>query len=603
MMIQKKVLVFDIETTGFDFQKDNILLFSYYSYLYDEQNVLEFNEENKKEIIDLINAHEWFIGYNSNEFDNRFLAAKNIINENKVSYADNGYFFNKLNKCKFNSIDLLNILRKRQTTIKYGGFTSLSLDNVTKELGLPQKISGQEIFDLKIKNLKELTPEQLIQFKEYALNDIIITKALFEYIDNLFSSLKDFMSKEDGDNYKYLTTSPGSMVYYIVCYLAGMKPTFNEFTEEKEYEGGFVAASNIEKAIGKIYCLDFQSAYPHALMMGNLFSYNCSCCKPEEKYSGNEFFKLNGKYCSKKFGKIESIIKNMYNLRKTTKDEKLKYALKIVLNTLYGATGQPVFEKIYNINTVSDCTLITRTMLQYARDEFTKAGYTILYSDTDSVYLKDNFEDESKLLEKKKQIIDFLKQQFFFPQDTFDMGIDAKIKYIQFFKDETNTILKKNYLYLTEDKKLKIKGLPIMKRNCSNLSKSIFEKYIKPKILNENDCKFKYDEILNFIKMELLYNIESAAREYSIGIKYENESSLQAQIFKKYGAGKIKIITLKNYIITDLGKSKKYISLNEFKKLNFKLDSIDIESFLSELNHFILYKPVKILSKGQKTLI
>jgi DNA polymerase elongation subunit (family B) len=578
------MLIFDLETTGLDSSKDKILLFGYYSYLLNKFDVIEYNDSNINEIRKLIAQHDWFVTYNGNNFDNNFLVNNKLI---KATVNERSFikYYNKLDGERFNSIDLLDVLKKRETVIKPNGFNNLSLNNVVQEL----KISDGKSEGFKIvSSLNELTVDELIQFKNYCLNDIVITKKLLEYLDNLFFPMTRFMTEYDNNSFKYLTTSPGSMCYSIVCNLAQLTPIFSEHvkSDEDDYEGGFVSC-DVESERGKIYCLDFSSAYPHAFMMANLFSYKCSCCSDNEKYTGNGFFKLSGKYCTKQLGKIESVIKDLYQLRKQNKGTTLEYSLKIILNTIYGITGNPAFAHFYNKNTASDCTLIVREMIKYAREEFKKSGYKILYSDTDSIYLTDTFLDENKLINKKAEIISFLKTKFIFAQDTFNMGIDARIKYIQFFKDYDNVLLKKNYIYLTEENKIKIKGLPIVKKNCSELSKHIFKKHIESKIFEKMQCKFSRDKLYELIVNELQNNVKLAVKKYSIANNYDSKTSIQNQILQKYGPGKIDIITLNTSQDIGVGKNKKYISLDEFNKLNLNIKLIDTDTFLSELSYFI----------------
>ena len=89
----------------------------------------------------------------------------------------------------------------------------------------------------------------------------------------------------------------------------------------------------------------------------------------------------------------------MFLLRKEYKKQgdPKEYAIKILLNSLYGLSGTPVFKQLYNYNTASDCTAIGRQSLIHARTEFLNAGYEVLYSDTDSVYIQVPEDDDGKV--------------------------------------------------------------------------------------------------------------------------------------------------------------------------------------------------------------
>ena len=66
---------------------------------------------------------------------------------------------------------------------------------------------------------------------------------------------------------------------------------------------------------------------------------------------------LNG---LKEFKEVHKIKRREFKILKNP----IEYAIKIVLNSFYGASGNPVFKNIYNRTTVSDCTLIGRKCIE-----------------------------------------------------------------------------------------------------------------------------------------------------------------------------------------------------------------------------------------------
>jgi len=329
--------------------------------------------------------------------------------------------------------------------------------------------------------------------------------------------------------------------------------------------------------------LTHNSAYPHSYIQLNLFGYNCTCCSEDEKYSGGHLFNLNGKYCSKTLSPISQTIKDLYELRLKYKAEKdpREVALKIILNTMYGICGNPVFKNVFNLNTAKDCTLFVRDSLKYASQKFQEAGYIVHYGDTDSVYLTDVFNDEKKLLEIKSGIIEEIKLSLPFPSKHFDMGIDDKIKLMYFPK-----LKKKNYLYVRQNNTLKIKGLPFMKHNASPISMVIFDKYIRENIIYFSKVKYSANDIKNWIESELKNNIGLAMITFNArkDSDYICKTTIYHAIAEKYGPGLIQLIP--NNLGIGIGKSKSYCTLEEFNSNNLKLSDINLSKTYSELNIF-----------------
>ena len=87
----------------------------------------------------------------------------------------------------------------------------------------------------------------------------------------------------------------------------------------------------------------------------------------------------------------------------------------------------------------------------------------MIYTDTDSVYIVDPFKDREKMLKVKDKIIQDIKKDLPFPQDTFDMGIDDEIKYMFFFKGKQIED-KASDVEMDEDD-VKNKPLGLMKKN------------------------------------------------------------------------------------------------------------------------------------------
>ena len=78
----------------------------------------------------------------------------------------------------------------------------------------------------------------------------------------------------------------GSLAYSVICHAAGLKLDYSDKppTDDVKVEGGHQIFPRWNKVKGNIVSIDFASAYPHALIMANLYSHSCECCKKEFDY-------------------------------------------------------------------------------------------------------------------------------------------------------------------------------------------------------------------------------------------------------------------------------------------------------------------------------
>ena len=564
------MLVFDIETKTFGRPDPTKDMFKYIgAYEYETDTYLFYSEKDKDKIIEMFKRHRVIIGFNSKYYDEPILKREGLF------------------PGKHCHIDLRECIKKRAAILKCQN-QSFSLKALAKFFKLEQ-LKSEIDYDIIAKDYP--TSKELELIEKYTMQDIKVTKLIFDKITDFFEPFKEGLSKYDIMTYKWLTTSIAVYTYKMICNLTGMKEEYDDMAEHIRYEGGFVAEPITEEEHDDIYCLDFASLYPHNIVQGNLYSNNCNCCNEDEKWSGNGLFPLRGKYCKKTQGKIENTLKEIYNMRMIykKKNDKRQYGLKIALNTIYGLLGNPSFKSLYNHNAAHDCTLIGRESIKYARKKFMDAGYKVLYSDTDSVYLKDLYKDKQRLLIVKQSIIDYLKSKMPFPAKTFDMTVDAEIKHIWFFKTGEDKFKKKHYMYVDTDNEIHVIGLSMIKNDSSRLGYKIFKQYMVEDIKNGN-IKFQFNDVNKWIHDELEKDITCIARKFRVwDLKdYANPNQIQAQISAKYGPGTHTLIPNK-YV--GVGKSIRYCTEEEFRTEGLSLHAVILNKVYNELKAFMNYMP------------
>lgn len=566
-------LVLDLETDSFDVNKARVKFFGLYNIDTDEYII----ETDIRKVGNIIKNTDFIITYNGKEYDLPILYNRFGI---RIPYDKH--------------IDLYQIFKKRQSVITTKPFPNFKLDTIARELKIDDR--GKEHIDYNLFKKDSWTQEELDEIYKYLKQDLKLTSLLWEYLKKRFKPFQEFMNQKDIDNYKWVNTSMGAYTYKVVCNLCNIKEEYNFESENNGYEGAYVQIPKKEAVRGNILCFDFASLYPMMYVHANLFSHSCNCCTPEEKWNGNGNFEVKGTYCRKNQGQIEQLIKKLYLLRqqyKRDKDER-EYVIKIIVNSLYGVSGSPIFTSLYNLNTAQDCTSLARQCIKYAIAEFEKRGFIALYTDTDSVYVEvPNNKTEEECINVSKNITKDLSNKFPFPWEEFNFKLECKIKYITFFRDENSDLKKKHYIYVTEDGKVVIKGLQIIKKDSSELSRFIFKKYILDNIKNNLICKYDKKQVLEWLYKELTMNKKLGAKQFSVKSQdnYKNTTSIQSMISEKYGEGEHLMIKNKRF---GVGKGVKYCTIEESREL--QIYDFDIAGFVAELDPFINKESNKDLS-------
>lgn len=557
-------LLYDIETKwfgNFDVQEDELRTISMYELEVEQWHFFTYKQ--LKEIQDLFNKHNIIIGFNNWNYDDPII---------KKAGVDLRYH---------NNIDLLEVSKKRGDYIGLEN-SNLSLKNIALNLGLDELKDDDFDYDLLLKD--DWSKEELELIKNYNEQDVKVTTALFNKLHSFFLPFKEFVSDVDKNNLSWLKSSVATYTYKVMCHQTGISEEYDDSTTHKGYEGGFVAEPTCDEAHNNIYCLDFNSLYPHMYIMGNLAS------RSFDGWNGSGFFDLKGTYNNVSQGLMEKTLFDLYKKRVAYKKEKnpLQHALKIVMNTFYGCTGNPVFKNLYNFNTAQDCTSMGRKCIQYTREVFEAYGYKFLYTDTDSVYIQDPFKDEDKLMMVKDKIISNIKSHVPFPVSTFDLGVDYRIKHIWFFKSNDH-FLKKNYVLVTEDEELVIKGLPLIRCDGSGIGLYIFNKYMRSDVLN-GQLKHSYKEIKKVVSEELERDLELVKKRFIVGKaeNYKLKTQIQRKISEKYGPGKHYLIPNK---FVGVGNKVKYCTQKEYEDKGYSIHGLILNKMWNELRFFLDEEP------------
>ena len=527
-----RLLAFDIETynpqgKGIDAKKDPIIMISFYG---DELRKVitwkRFKTDNKniefvESELDLINKFKEVIesykpdivtGYFSDGFDFPYIeerARKYKINLNiGLDYSSVKINKRGVTTAKLTGIahlDIFKFIRKIMgTTLETDTY---SLNSVAEE------ILGEKKNDVKLDNLAfvwDNKPEQIEEFCDYNLQDSKLTFMLCkEILPNIVELIKivglpiadvSRMSFSQLDEW-YLIKQAN-----VINEIVPNKPTYDEISERRKntYQGAFVFKPT-PGLYKDIIIFDFRSLYPSIITSHNISpdTLNCECCEDEKHVP--EFDKYW--FCSKKKGFISTVLEGIITRRMRVKEimknvdkKKLKlfnarqYALKTIGNSMYGYMGF-FGARWYSIECARSITAYGRYYIQKVIEDAKKAGFKVLYSDTDSVFLvldKKTKGDAKKFVESINVNLPGLMEieyEGFYPRGIF---VSAK---------EGTYGAKKKYALLSEDNHIVIKGFETIRRNWSFIAKET-QREILNIILKEGNPK----KAFNYVK-EIIINL------------------------------------------------------------------------------------------------
>lgn len=378
---------------------------------------------------------------------------------------------------------------------------SYDLDTVAFELLGEKKV----VVDLnKLAPAWDKETEELEMFCVYNLHDARLTYQLCEKLyPNILELVKMIgMTPFDITRMAY-SQLVESYLMRRACpanVLVPNRPGYQEISERNRfrYEGAFVFQPK-PGLYENIVLFDFRSLYPTIIVSHNIGpeSLNCDCCsgaavvpseKPEQRY----------RFCQKKRGFIPTIIEEIITrrtrIKQIMKEQKSpvlnarQNSLKLMANSFYGYLGFAA-ARWYSLESARSITAYARYYIQKVISEAQAAGFEVLYSDTDSVFLqlgKKTKEDALRFAEKVNLELPGIMELEY--EGMFKKGIFVSLK-------EGGAGAKKKYALLSEKGTIKITGFESVRRNVCDLAKETQEQVLEI-ILREGDR----DKALDYVR-------------------------------------------------------------------------------------------------------
>jgi len=431
-----------------------------------------------QDAFDIIKEFPFVITYNGDEFDLPYLY--NRAERLGIKNSMNPLYMmrNSATLKKGVHLDLYRTFSNRafQIYVFSQKYTNFSLNSVSKALLDKEKIDYGLEFD-------QLT---LYQTANYCYNDALLTYELTSFNNDLLMNMLVIIARIGRmpiDDIARMGVSQWirSLLYYEHRKRNCLIPKREELErrsegvmsdaviKDKKFRGGLV----IEPKEGihfDVVVMDFASLYPSIIKVRNI-SYETVRC-PHEECKKNTIPQTNHWACSKKNGLTSMIIGSLRDLRVNyykslskketlTEEQRQQYtvisqALKVILNASYGVMGAEIFP-LYFLPAAEATTAIGRHTILETIKKCEETGIEVLYGDTDSLFIKKPTEEQIQ------QVIEQAKK---------DHGVDLEVDKTYRYCVLSNR--KKNYLGVTKDGKVDVKGLTGKKSHTPPFIKKLF---------------------------------------------------------------------------------------------------------------------------------
>jgi DNA polymerase-2 len=456
--VKLKVLSVDIETSGKDLacigmcseNYEKVFLISGKSIpgiisCRDVEDCLtKFKEEVVKFDPDIIT------GWNFIDFDLKFLS--DLFKKNEIPFdigrtndvlklkIQNGFFRQSTASVIGRQvIDALGLIKdpfiKEAPSIKSAKFESYTLEDVSQQiLGSGKLIKGsnrhleiQRLYESSnVSDLKKLADYNLMDCK--LVYDILVKTKMIE--------LAVERSHLTGMTLDKLTASIAAFdsLYIREARKKGfVSPSLRFGEKEEKLKGGYVYSEG-SGIFNNILILDFKSLYPSIIKTFNIDPASYIGKIPGKNEDVIET--PNKVYFKNSSGILPEIIGELHKAREKAKKEKRElssYAIKIIMNSFWGVMASPNC-RYFDFDMASSITAFARQIIQLTAKKIEERGDNVIYSDTDSVFVKVNMSREDankKGLEIQNYINDFYKKYVkeIYSRDSY-LDIEFKKQYL-----------------------------------------------------------------------------------------------------------------------------------------------------------------------------
>ncbi len=508
-----KILAFDIEADELKIGEGEILMISLVSenfkkvltwkkhkeipnveYVKDEAELIEKFVDYVKKI-----SPDFLTGYFSDGFDIPYLKARAEKYKVKLSLGLDGtqpkFSRGITTTAKIDGIVHIDLFRFIATAYsQYMSSETLSLNEVANEF------LGESKKEHEHKHSSKIEGDEWTNYFEYNLHDSVLAYKIFEKI---WPDLLEFTRIMQEPVFDVSRNGMSTNVEDYILHnlqkfneIPEKRPTYDEIGERRgrgKYEGAFV----LEPKAGlheNLAIFDFTSSYGSVIVTYNLSK--STFLEESEKDSYNIEVSGQKVYFSKKPGFFPKMLEEVIEKRRQYKDE-LKNkpdaikkarsnAFKLLANASYGYLG--FFGARYYCEEAAAATAaFARQAVKEAIEKTNKAGFSVIYADTDGFAFSLNEKT-------KKQTEEFLKRLNSELPGIMELELEEFYKRGIWVTTRTGEFgAKKKYALINYHEKLKIRGFETVRRDWCALARGTQSKVLKMILEDGNEKKaFEY---------------------------------------------------------------------------------------------------------------
>jgi len=517
-------LTFDIETDEIKIGEGEILMVSlvsegfkkvitwkttkekkpdYVEYVEDEAELIEKFVEYVRE-----QSPDFLVGYYSDGFDMPYLKSRAEKHNVKLSLNldDTQPKFSKGASLTAKTkgivhVDLLKFIRTAYA--QYMKAETLSLNEVAKEFLGDKKKEFTHKHSSKVKDWGE--------YYEYNLHDSVLTFQLFEKFWQDISEFSKIIQEPVSE------ISRAGLSKYTESYLLHNLNKFNEIPEKRPgynqiaerrslgpVKGAFVLET-IPGLYENVSIFDFTSMHTSIIITNNISKGTILEKKEKGSYESPEIEEDGGKqkyYFSKKPGFFPELLKEIFEIRKKFKEEHRKNpnpitkarsnAFKVLSASAHGYVGF-FGARYYSHESSASILAFVRKFNQETIKKVEKAGYKVIFGDTDSV----GFLQGNKTRQDVKNLLKKLNEEL---PGVMELELEGFFKRGLWVTTRAGTVgAKKKYALLDQKGKMKIRGFETVRRDWCQLARKTQSKIIK-QILEDGNEKKSLEYLKTVIK-------------------------------------------------------------------------------------------------------
>ena len=267
-----------------------------------------------------------------------------------------------------------------------------SLDGVSQVVLGEGKTLGGDGED-KVAQILDTYAHDLPRFTQYARTDARLALQIIEKLDLV--KLAFARAALTGMTPDRVAASIASFDFLYLAQLHRLNlcaPSVVARGGDRVAQGGGVVFEPLAGVHENVWVCDFKSLYPSIIRTFNIdplsFARGQQGAESIETHDGTRFASVPGI--------LPDMLETLFPQRAKAKargDEVASQAIKILMNSFYGVLGTPQC-RFFSPEIVNAITSQGRHLLGWSRDWFTGRGYSVLYGDTDSLFVASGTTDE-----------------------------------------------------------------------------------------------------------------------------------------------------------------------------------------------------------------